>query len=107
MKKPRSAHAPPSPEGPYEHEGNFVGGTLQKQDLNRFLDFVVALYDEGERIFGAQISQRDMRIVIELVRNHLSGVQEHQSSKPVAEQFRGGRRSGTCGVAREEGEYRS
>ena len=80
MKKLRSAHGPQSPEGPYEHEGNFVRGTLQKQDLNRFLDFVIALYDEGERIFGAQISQRDMRIVIELVRNHLSGVLVTKSS---------------------------
>jgi hypothetical protein len=53
MKKLRSIHVPQSPEGPYEYEASFVRGTLQKQDLNRFLDFIVALYDEGERIFGA------------------------------------------------------
>ena len=63
-----------SPEGPYENESSYIRGSLQKQDLNRFLDFVVALYDESERIFGFQIAQRDMRLVIELVRNHFTGV---------------------------------
>ncbi len=69
-----------SPEGPYENEPGYVRGTLQKQDLNRFLDFVVALYDESERIFGFQIAQRDMRLVIELVRNHFSGMLVTKSS---------------------------
>ena len=69
-----------SPEGPYEQLPNFVRGSLQKQDLNRFLDFVVALYDESERIFGIQIAQRDMRLVIELVRNHFTGVMVTKSS---------------------------
>lgn len=69
-----------SPEGPYEQLPNSVRGSLQKQDLNQFLDFVVALYDESERIFGVQIAQRDMRLVIELVRNHFNGVLVTKSS---------------------------
>lgn len=69
-----------SPEGPYENQSPYLRGSLQKQDLNRFLDFVVALYDESERIFGFQIAQRDMRLVIELVRNHFTGVLVTKSS---------------------------
>jgi multiple sugar transport system substrate-binding protein len=62
-----------APEGPYETAVEQARGSLQNRNLNQFLDFVIALHDESARIFGSRVTQRDTRMVLDLLRSHISG----------------------------------
>jgi multiple sugar transport system substrate-binding protein len=79
-KQPSGASIKGAPEGPYENAVEQARGSLQNRDLNQFLDFVIALSDESARIFGSRLTQRDMRMVIDLMRSHFSGAPITKSS---------------------------
>ncbi|MGZ2385432.1 ABC transporter substrate-binding protein [Rhizobium brockwellii] len=79
-KKTASARIKGAPEGPYEYAVEQARGSLQNSDLNQFLDFVIALNDESARLFGSRVTQRDMRMAIDLVRSHFSGAPVTKSS---------------------------
>jgi multiple sugar transport system substrate-binding protein len=67
--KHRSAE---TPEGPYEVSESIGGGPKVNREMIRLLDFVEQLEHAGDLILGLRRG-REMRLIIHLVRNYLSG----------------------------------
>lgn len=75
MRTPRHRPADPRqiPEGPYETGDAERNGHPSNPDMWRLLDLLEQLHDEGERLLDLRSGQREMRSILELVRNHLAG----------------------------------
>lgn len=61
------------PEGPYETGDAERDQRPSNAEMWRLPDLLARLYDEGEQALGLSPGQREMRTIIELVRNHLAG----------------------------------
>lgn len=63
-----------TPEGPYEADSSSLEGRQPVRDAQTmFVDFVLQLYDQAERVLDLSSGQREMRIVLHLVGSHLDG----------------------------------
>lgn len=60
-------------EGPYELGVAPPAGMFQNRDVGRFTDFFVQLQEEAKRAFGISSDQREMPIILDLIRNHFAG----------------------------------
>lgn len=73
-KRPRRAPAepayPPSPEGPYETERTGRGDRPVGRDPFRFPDLVLAIQDVRQATLKLSHGERELRMIIELVRSH-------------------------------------
>ena len=66
--KPRDADGP-SPEGPYE-TGSAEGDRTLARDPFRFVDLVLAIQDARKSILGLSPGERELRMILQLVRHH-------------------------------------
>ena len=73
-KRPRRAPAEPahrpSPEGPYETERTGRGDRPAGRDPFRFPDFLLAIQDVRQATLRLSHGERELRMIIELVRSH-------------------------------------
>jgi multiple sugar transport system substrate-binding protein len=73
-----------TPEGPYEADSASVTDMRVRDEQSRFVEFVSQLYEEAERSLELSSGQREMRIVIHLVANHMKGRMVTSSSLAAA-----------------------
>jgi multiple sugar transport system substrate-binding protein len=79
-KRARSSDAP---EGPYETSEGARSATNLNREMIRLLDFASQLEQAGDSILGLRPG-REMRLIVHLVRNHLSGQLTTSSSLAAA-----------------------
>ncbi len=72
-----------TPEGPYELSESAGGATNLNREMSRLLDFAEQLEQAGDLILGLRRG-REMRLIIQLVRNYLSGRLTTSSSLAAA-----------------------
>ena len=63
----------PSPEGPYETGMEEAAGKAPAPDRVRFFDLVLTFQDTSQTIFDLTSGQRELRMILELVRSHYAG----------------------------------
>ena len=68
-KPPRKANLGVLPEGPYETERTDPGSAVTR-DPFRFVDLVLAMQDAWRSMLGLSPGERELRMILELVRNH-------------------------------------
>lgn len=77
MNSRRSRHQegvlPVPPEGPYEVEGEPPRDWSSSMDMLRVIDFVADVEAEAKRYLPLDVGMRELRIVLQLVRNHFTG----------------------------------
>ena len=72
-----------TPEGPYELSESAGGATNLNREMIRLLDFAEQLEQAGDSILGLRRG-REMRLIVHLVRNYLSGQMTTSSSLAAA-----------------------
>jgi hypothetical protein len=75
--------SPDTPEGPYELSEAAGGAANLNREMIRLLDFAEQLEQAGDSILGLQRG-REMRLIVHLIRNYLSGQLTTSSSLAVA-----------------------
>jgi multiple sugar transport system substrate-binding protein len=73
----------PTPEGPYEVSDEPGGATNLNRNMIRLLDFTEQLEEAGDSLLGLRRG-REMRLIVHLVRNYLSGQLTTSSSLAAA-----------------------
>src|SRR5438552_1840881 len=73
-----------APEGPYETEDQRSAAGSSNRESGQFLDFVEQMEEASARMLALKSGYREMRIVIHLIRSHLSGQLVTRSSLAAA-----------------------
>ena len=75
LTNPRARTAPQrrTPEGPYETRHAPTRGGLSHPELSQFLDFIEGMEEETERALMIKPGSREVRLLVNLVRDHLNG----------------------------------
>jgi multiple sugar transport system substrate-binding protein len=74
----------PAPEGPYETEDQRTAAGSSNRESGQFLDFIEQMEEASARLLALKSGYREMRIVIHLIRSHLSGQLVTSSSLAAA-----------------------